>query len=133
MKDRESEATPAPVPTRAIQAGDIQGRWSWVEPSVWTDRMLTALEEGVKGGTWYSLIDKVSSVEPRVIPWPLFRFVPLWGVTVGGSIWAYPALYHPISRIVSTRAGRFKGRLRRPLRGFALEPASSRLRALGKG
>ena len=62
MRDRESEATPAPVPTRAIQAGDIQGRWSWVEPSVWTERMLTALEEGVKGGTWYSLIDKVSSL-----------------------------------------------------------------------
>lgn len=26
---------------------------------VWTDRMLTALEQGVKGGTWFSLIDKV--------------------------------------------------------------------------
>jgi RNA-directed DNA polymerase len=62
MRDRESEATPAPVPARAKQAGDIQGRWSWVEPSVWTERMLTALEEGVKGGTWYSLIDKVSSL-----------------------------------------------------------------------
>jgi RNA-directed DNA polymerase len=62
MRDRESEATPAEVPARAKQAGEIQGRWSWVEPSVWTERMLTALEEGVKGGTWYSLIDKVSSV-----------------------------------------------------------------------
>lgn len=62
MRDRESEATPAEVPARAKQAGDIQGRWSWVEPSVWTERMLTALEEGVKGGTWYSLIDKVSSL-----------------------------------------------------------------------
>ena len=26
---------------------------------VWTERMLTALEEGVKGGKWFSLIDKV--------------------------------------------------------------------------
>jgi RNA-directed DNA polymerase len=34
-------------------------RWGWVELSVWTERMLTALEEGVKGGKWYSLIDKV--------------------------------------------------------------------------
>jgi RNA-directed DNA polymerase len=33
-----------------------------VEPSVWTERMLTALELGVKGGKWYSLIDKVSSL-----------------------------------------------------------------------
>jgi len=32
-----------------------------VEPSAWTERMLTALEHGVKGGVWYSLIDKVAS------------------------------------------------------------------------
>jgi RNA-directed DNA polymerase len=32
-----------------------------VEPSVWTERMLTALEQGVKGGKWFSLIDKVWS------------------------------------------------------------------------
>ncbi len=30
-----------------------------VERSVWTDRMLAALEKGVKGGVWFSLIDKV--------------------------------------------------------------------------
>ena len=29
------------------------------EPSVWNERMLTALENGVKGGKWFSLIDKV--------------------------------------------------------------------------
>jgi RNA-directed DNA polymerase len=33
----------------------------WTEPAVWTDRMLTALEQGVKGGMWFSLIDKVYS------------------------------------------------------------------------
>ena len=62
MRDRQAEAEPAAVPARAKQAGEIQGRWSWVEPSVWTERMLTALEKGVKGGKWYSLIDKVSSL-----------------------------------------------------------------------
>src|SRR5436305_6363240 len=61
MRDRQLEAEPASVPARAKQAGETQGRWSWVEPSVWTERMLTALEVGVKGGKWYSLIDKVSS------------------------------------------------------------------------
>jgi RNA-directed DNA polymerase len=35
-------------------------RWGWVELSIWTERMLTALDEGVKGGRWYSLIDKVT-------------------------------------------------------------------------
>src|SRR4051794_21500930 len=52
------EQQPTAVPM-AKQVGEIQGRWPWVEPSVWTGRMLTALEQGVKGGVWYSLIDKV--------------------------------------------------------------------------
>jgi RNA-directed DNA polymerase len=43
----------------ATQAGEIRARWAWVEPAVWSERMLTALEEGVKGGKWFSLIDKV--------------------------------------------------------------------------
>lgn len=34
-------------------------RWQWVEASIWTDTMLLALENGVKGGKWFSLIDKV--------------------------------------------------------------------------
>jgi len=34
-------------------------RWEWVEPGVWTDRMLAALEDGVQGGVWFRLIDKV--------------------------------------------------------------------------
>ena len=42
-----------------MPAGDIALRWKWVERSVWTDRMLVALEAGVKGGKWYSLMDKV--------------------------------------------------------------------------
>ena len=34
-------------------------RWCWAEAAVWTERMLTALDEGVKGGKWFRLIDKV--------------------------------------------------------------------------
>jgi RNA-directed DNA polymerase len=49
------------VPSRATQAEDIRARWAWVEPAVWSERMLTALETGVKGGVWFSLIDKVYS------------------------------------------------------------------------
>ena len=33
-----------------------------METAVWTERMLTALEQGVKGGVWFSLIDKVYSL-----------------------------------------------------------------------
>jgi RNA-directed DNA polymerase len=62
MSLRQEEKTPAEVPFGASLAGETRGRWSWVEPSVWSPRMLTALDEGVQGGTWYSLIDKVSSL-----------------------------------------------------------------------
>lgn len=43
----------------AKKSGDVRARWAWTEPTVWTERMLTTLEEGVKGGKWYSLYDKV--------------------------------------------------------------------------
>jgi RNA-directed DNA polymerase len=59
VTDRQTEVHRAAAPARAKQAGETQGRWPWVEPSVWTERMLTALEEGGKGGRWFSLIDKV--------------------------------------------------------------------------
>lgn len=54
----------AKVPLEDKQAAEAQARqrrlrWQWVQASVWTDRMLTALENGVKGGVWFSLIDKV--------------------------------------------------------------------------
>lgn len=58
-KEMEKEKQPAAVLQETKQAGEIQARWAWVEPSVWTERMLTALEKGVKGGKWFSLIDKV--------------------------------------------------------------------------
>ena len=58
MTEVPKEERPATVP-KAKQAGETQTRWGWVEPTVWTERMLTALEEGVKGGKWYSLMDKV--------------------------------------------------------------------------
>jgi RNA-directed DNA polymerase len=47
------------MPDVARHPAEILARWAWVEPAVWTLRMLTALERGVKGGTWFSLIDKV--------------------------------------------------------------------------
>ena len=59
MTERTTEEKPAGVLETATQAGEIRDRWDWVEPSVWTERMLTALERGVKGGKWFSLIDKV--------------------------------------------------------------------------
>ena len=42
---------------------------SWVEASIWTKRMLAALENGVKGGKWFSLIDKVRRLQTLQIAW----------------------------------------------------------------
>src|SRR5256885_1905416 len=52
---------PAAVPQQAIPAGQTPDLCGWAEPSVWTQRMLAALHRGVKGGVWFSLIDKVYS------------------------------------------------------------------------
>jgi RNA-directed DNA polymerase len=56
---KPKENKPEAVPERDIRDGEILARWVWVEPTVWTLRMLTALETGVRGGKWFSLIDKV--------------------------------------------------------------------------
>ncbi len=61
VTDRTLEAEPAGVSATTKQAGEVRARWQWTEPTVWTERMLTALENGVKGGKWFSLIDKVYS------------------------------------------------------------------------
>lgn len=55
------ELQPSSVPATAKQEGGIYSRWDWVQPAVWSERMLTALEKGVQGGSWFSLIDKVYS------------------------------------------------------------------------
>jgi RNA-directed DNA polymerase len=66
MSERNGQ-TPAGVPETANRAGEdprtagLARDWSWTEPTVWTARMLMALEQGVKGGKWYSLIDKLHS------------------------------------------------------------------------
>lgn len=57
------EERPAIVSEKTKQAGEIHAKWHWTEPSVWTDNMLKALESGVKGGKWFSLIDKVWSLD----------------------------------------------------------------------
>ena len=56
MKAIACESKLAPVTARTKQAGEARPGWEWVERTVWTDRMLEALEKGVKGGVWFSLI-----------------------------------------------------------------------------
>jgi RNA-directed DNA polymerase len=68
MSEEEGQK-PVAVPAMATRAGEAleppgQGTnrdWAWAEPTIWTERMLAALERGVKGGKWYSLNDKLCS------------------------------------------------------------------------
>ena len=53
----KAPAVPA-LATQGAEAGNDRD-WSWVEASVWTERMVSALVNGVRGGKWYSLMDKV--------------------------------------------------------------------------
>lgn len=69
MKDRRQERIPAAVAEGSKQAGEVRARWAWAEPAVWTERMLTALETGVKGGVWFSLMDKVESLRALRAAW----------------------------------------------------------------
>jgi RNA-directed DNA polymerase len=59
VRDESTEQPSTTVSATTKPVEDVLLRWSWAEPTVWTERMLTALEQGVKGGKWYALIDKV--------------------------------------------------------------------------
>jgi len=57
------------VPAGAKQETEAHDRWWWVEATVWTTRMVSALVNGVKGGKWFSLMDKVFRPETLEAAW----------------------------------------------------------------
>lgn len=62
MKNTREQLNLSGVP-RAKQGREVPPQWEWTEASVWTERMLATLETGVKGGQWFSLMDKVWKME----------------------------------------------------------------------
>jgi RNA-directed DNA polymerase len=68
---QHKDTAPSPVPAVAKPEGDTPAphRWAWVEASIWTERMLAALDNGVQGGRWYSLMDKVASPRTLAAAW----------------------------------------------------------------
>ena len=64
--ERSREIEPAEVPETGKQAGEDLWQRCKAERGVWSQGMLEALERGVKGGKWFSLIDKVYSEKTRV-------------------------------------------------------------------
>ncbi len=54
------QETVSGVPVTATQGTEAENQqWRWAEASIWTERMVSALVNGVKGGKWFSLVDKV--------------------------------------------------------------------------
>ena len=55
--------------TRQETEAQAAYKWLWVEAAVWTVRMLAALVNGVKGGKWFSLMDKIYARRTLQIAW----------------------------------------------------------------
>jgi RNA-directed DNA polymerase len=70
--NREEEK-PASVPARDKQAGEDLWQRHGAERGVWSESMLIALERGVKGNKWFSLIDKIRSEKTLGIAWEKVR------------------------------------------------------------
>jgi RNA-directed DNA polymerase len=74
-KDRkEAEMTIEASPVSETTRRDANALGSCVQrkfasASIWTDAMLAALQNGVKGGKWHSLIDKVSRLDTLALGW----------------------------------------------------------------
>lgn len=70
VKDKLMQTQAPGVPERAKQGAETHDRdWSWVEATVWTERMLSALANGVKGNKWFSLMDKAERPTTLAAAW----------------------------------------------------------------
>ena len=66
----EIEASPVSETTRrdaSVPGSCVQRKFA--PAPIWTEAMLAALQTGVKGGKWHSLIDKVSHLETLRMGW----------------------------------------------------------------
>ena len=68
---REEKSTSVPRKDKQVEE-DLWQRYG-AERGVWTEPMLVALERGVKGNKWFSLIDKVASERTLGIAWEKVR------------------------------------------------------------
>jgi RNA-directed DNA polymerase len=67
------EEPSAPVPVRDKQAEEDLWQRHKAERGVWTEPMLVALERGLKGKKWFSLIDKIGRSDVLQLAWEKVR------------------------------------------------------------
>lgn len=89
---------------------------------MWTERMLEALERGVKGGKWHSLIDKVTREESLRAAWKRVEERKGGGGVDGMSI-----------RLFAARVDKRLGRLSEQLREGSYEPRAVKRVWIPKG
>ncbi len=62
------------VPAGAKQeSSELTSAGTWLDRSIWSERMLAALDNGVKGSKWFSLIDKVYRPQTLQEAWQRVR------------------------------------------------------------
>ncbi len=129
--ERVREEQPPSVPATDRQGGEDPWRRHGAERGVWTERMLAALDEGVKGGKWFSLIDKVGAERTLALAWEKVR-------SNGGSPGADGITVERFGRECPARLERLRGLLRtgayrpRPVRrAWIPKPGSPEKRPLG--
>jgi RNA-directed DNA polymerase len=128
---KQSEGQAPAVPKSATQGAETRGRnWSWVEASVWNERMLAALENGVKGGKWFSLIDKVYRAETLRAAWQKVKARAGAAGVDGQSVERFAARGEMYLEELSTALK--KGTYRpQPVRRVEIPKGSGKFRALG--
>jgi RNA-directed DNA polymerase len=115
MTEDESTRVPEKA-TRGEEAQAQRGkRWGWVEPEVWTERMVAALEHGVQGGKWFSLMDKVWAKRTLAAAWERVQ-------RNGGSA----GVDRQSIKAFAAQAERYLGELSDALRGGTYRPESVR-------
>jgi len=73
-KDQPTGPAAVAETTPPQQAGKAQDPWWWVEPSVWTERMLTRLEQSEPTTVWFRLWDKVTAEDNlQAAYWAVWR------------------------------------------------------------
>jgi RNA-directed DNA polymerase len=65
----QSEASSSAVPTTGKQDEEALWQSHKAQRGVWSEKMLIALERGIKGGVWFSLIDKVCAERTLQLAW----------------------------------------------------------------
>jgi len=60
------------VPEKAKQTESAPSQWAWVDRAIWTERMLAALGNGVKGSKWFSFRSAPTQVSTIAVQYRVF-------------------------------------------------------------